>query len=53
MADRRSHALLNFGTPATMAAATEALVQQRPGLRVYDRRRKAEWALKLQERWLR
>ena len=36
-----------------MQAAAAALQRARPSLLVYDRRRKAEWALRLQQRWLR
>eukprot|EP00887_Chlorella_sp_A99_P003486 scaffold7.g3486.t1 len=53
MADRRSHALLNFPSPQLMKQAAAALQRLRPRLRMYDRRKKAEWAHKLQARWLR
>jgi hypothetical protein len=36
-----------------MKEAAAALARARPGLAVYDRRRKVEWALRLQQRWLR
>ncbi len=36
-----------------MRAAAEALQRARPSAVVYDRRRKVEWALRLQQRWLR
>jgi hypothetical protein len=36
-----------------MREAAAALARARPGLPVYDRRRKVEWALRLQQRWLR
>lgn len=36
-----------------MRDAAAALQRARPSAAVYDRRRKVEWALRLQQRWLR
>jgi hypothetical protein len=36
-----------------MREAAGALSRARPGVPLYDRRRKAEWALRLQAAWLR
>lgn len=35
-----------------MRATAEALQRARPSAVVYDRRRKVDWALRLQQRWL-
>lgn len=39
--------------PQAMRDAAAALQRARPSAAVYDRRRKVEWALRLQQRWLR
>lgn len=39
--------------PQAMRDAAAALQRARPALVVYDRRRKLEWALRLQQRWVR
>ncbi|PRW34047.1 BEACH domain-containing lvsC isoform X1 isoform B [Chlorella sorokiniana] len=53
MADRTSHAFFNFPSQQAMRDAAAALQRARPSAAVYDRRRKVEWALRLQQRWLR
>lgn len=43
---------MSIGVQA-MRDAAAALQRARPSAAVYDRRRKVEWALRLQQRWLR
>ncbi|GAB4815481.1 hypothetical protein N2152v2_002527 [Parachlorella kessleri] len=50
-ADRTSHALFNFQSTQAMEEVAAQLQRQQPSLMIYDRRRKLEWAARLQARW--